>query len=68
MKNPKGAWIVSYVYKIPGEDRIDLLYQYYLRVKGTNLAVAVFSRHLKIDSLLRERAKEEENELNNLVQ
>lgn len=67
MKNPKGAWLISYVYKIPGESQIDLLYQYYLRVKRTNLAVAVFSRQLKIESHLEKRAKAEEKILNALV-
>ncbi len=67
MKNPKGAWLVSYVFKVPGENRIDLLYQYYIRVKGTNLAVAVFSRQLKIESYLDQRAREEEKILNSLV-
>ena len=67
MKNPKGAWLVSYVYKNPGENRIDLLYQYYIRVKGTNLAVAVFSRQLKIENLLSKKAGEEEKILNSLV-
>ena len=66
LKNPKGAWIVSFVPK-PGEEIIDLVYKYALRVKNTNLIVGINARNLRIESHLEQRAKEEEEILNSLV-
>lgn len=65
--NPNGAWLVSFIKK-PGEETIDLLYQYYIQVKNTDLIVAVFSRNLRIESHLEQRAREEEAILNSLVE
>jgi Single Cache domain 2 len=64
--NPKGAWIVSFVGK-PGGKTIDLLYQYAVQVKNTDLIVGAFSRDLKLESYLDQRAREEERILNSLV-
>lgn len=66
LKNPKGAWGVTFVKK-PGEEIVDLLYQYYIHVKNTDLIMAVFSRNLRIESHLEQRAREEEAILNSLV-
>ena len=43
LQNPNGAWIVAFVPK-PGEEKIDLVYKYLLRVPNTNLAVGVNAR------------------------
>ncbi len=64
--NPKGAWIVSFVKK-PGGATIDLLYQYAIQVKNTDLIVGSFSRNMKVESYLDQRAREEEKILNSLV-
>ena len=66
-KNPNGAWNVAFIKK-PGEETIDLLYQYNIQVKNTDLVVAVFSRNLRIESHLEDRAREEEAILNSLVE
>jgi hypothetical protein len=66
-KNPKGAWNVAFIKK-PGEETIDLLYQYNIQVKDTDLVVAVFSRNLRIESHLVDRSREEEAILNSLVE
>lgn len=65
-RNPNGAWNVSFIKK-PGEETVDLLYQYNIKVKTSNLVVGVFSRNLKINNLLEKRASEEEEFLNSLV-
>ncbi len=65
--NPEGAWIVSFVKK-PGEETVDLLYIYAVKVKNTDLMVGAFSRNLKLESDLYERAREEEKILNSLVE
>jgi hypothetical protein len=64
--NPKGAWNVAFIKK-PGEETIDLLYQYAIQVKNTDLIVTTYSRNIKLESHLDERAKEEEKILNLLV-
>ncbi len=66
-KNPKGAWIIALIKK-PGEETIDLLYQYNIQVKNTDLVVGAFSRNLKLESHLEKRAGEEEHILNSLVE
>lgn len=66
LNNPKGAWIVSFVKK-PGGDAVDLLYQYAVHVKNTDLIVGSFSRNLKLESYLDQRAREEEALLNAMV-
>jgi len=66
-KNPKGAWNVAFIKK-PGEETIDLLYQYNIHVKNTDLVVGVYSRNLKLESHLEQRAREEEHILNSLVE
>ncbi len=66
-KNPKGAWIVAFIKK-PEEETINLLYQYNIQVKNTDLVVGVFSRKLKLESHLDQRAREEEKILNSLVE
>jgi hypothetical protein len=66
LKNPKGAWIVSFVPK-PGEGTIDLVYKYALRVKNTNVIVGVNARNLRIERHLDKRAREEEDILNSLL-
>ncbi len=66
LKNPKGAWIAAFLKK-PGEPIIDILYQYNIRVKDTNLVVGVFTRNIKLESHLEKRAREEEEILNSLV-
>jgi hypothetical protein len=66
-KNPAGAWNVAFIKK-PGEEAIDLLYQYNVQVKNSDLTVAVFSRNLMIESHLEQRAGEEEEILNSLVE
>jgi hypothetical protein len=66
-KNPQGAWSVDFIKK-PGEEAIDLLYQYNIQVKDSDLVVAVFSRNLRIESHLVDRAREEEAILNSLVE
>ncbi|MCP4750723.1 MAG: hypothetical protein GY866_07515 [Proteobacteria bacterium] len=64
--NPKGAWNVTFIKK-PGGKTIDLLYLYAVQVKNTDLIVGVFSRNLKVESHLDQRAREEEKILNSLV-
>ncbi len=64
--NPKGAWNVSFIKK-PGENTVDLLYQYAIQVKNTDIIVGVYSRNLKVESHLDRRAREEEKILNSLV-
>lgn len=66
LSNPKGAWSVAFIKK-PGEQEIDLLYQYNVRVKNTDMVVGVFSRNLKLEEHLDKRAGEEEQILNSLV-
>jgi len=65
-KNPKGAWVAAFLKK-PGEPIFDILYQYNIRVKNTDLVVGVFSRNIKLESHLDKRAREDEKILNSLV-
>lgn len=64
--NPKGAWNVTFVKK-PGENVVDLFYQYVIQVRKTDFIVGSFSRNLKVESHLEERAKAEEKILNTLL-
>ncbi len=66
LKNPLGAWIVSFVPK-PGEDTIDIVYKYAIRVKNTDIIVGVNARALNIESHIEKRAMEEEQVLNSLL-
>lgn len=65
-KYSKGAWVAAFLKK-PGEPIYDILYQYYIRVKNTDLFVGVFSRNIKLESHLDKRAREEEQILNSLL-
>ena len=67
LNNPKGGWVVAFVPK-PGEGIIDLVYKYVLPVKNSNLAVGVNARNLRIESSLDQRAREEENILNSMLE
>ncbi len=67
LEKPKGMWLVAYVKK-PDEQVFDLIYKYFVRVKNTDMAVGMYSRNLKIESLLEQRAREEEAILNSLAQ
>ncbi len=64
--NPGGAWIVSFVPK-PGEEAIDIVYKYAIRVKNTNLIVGANARVLKIENHIMQRAREEEKVLNSAI-
>ena len=65
-KNPKGAWNVSFIKK-PGENRIDPFYQFVVQVKNTDLIVGAYSRNLRLESHLEQRARDEERILNSLL-
>ncbi|MCP4403495.1 MAG: hypothetical protein GY801_40085 [bacterium] len=66
LKKSNGTWLVAYVKK-PGEHVFDLIYKYFIRVKNSDMAVGMYSRNLRIESHLEQRAREEEAILNSLV-